>query len=204
MPPTLPGPAWAFVDIAREKMAQAVRRLATARGIDPSDHCLVAYGGAAGAHAAGVAERLGIRVVLVHGCAAVLSAWGQALARRQVREVRALWTSDFDEVRAAWAVLLADEPGQRDCTVELRVRGTDHAIEVEENSEEQVLAAFHQEHARRYGYPPEGEIEFVNAWVRVRGPACQAPRVAVDPWELASPVAGPTVLFCPTTTIWTA
>ena len=198
----LPGPAWAFVDIAREKMAQAVRRLATARGIDPSDHCLVAYGGAAGAHAAAVAERLGIRVVLVHPCAAVLSAWGQSLACRQVREVRSLWTPDFAQVEQAWSELLEQETGERWCSVELRVRGTDHCLELSRGSQEQVRGAFSQEHERRYGYPPEGEVEFVNAWVRVRGPASQAPRVEDDPWGLgSSTVTGPAVLFCPTTAI---
>ena len=44
----LPGDAHELLSIAREAMARAVRRIATARGVDLSDHALVAYGGAAG------------------------------------------------------------------------------------------------------------------------------------------------------------
>jgi 5-oxoprolinase (ATP-hydrolysing) len=65
----LPGEAHEFLALARESMAAAVSGLATARGISLSDHALVAYGGAAGQHAAHVAERLGIRTVLFHPCA---------------------------------------------------------------------------------------------------------------------------------------
>ena len=68
-------------------MAQAVRRLATARGIDLADHALVGYGGAAGQHAARVAALLDIDTVLFHPCAAVLCAWGQALATDEAQAI---------------------------------------------------------------------------------------------------------------------
>ncbi|HEV8320965.1 MAG TPA: hydantoinase B/oxoprolinase family protein [Myxococcota bacterium] len=124
-----------FVDLAREAMAQAVRRLATARGVDVADHALVAYGGAAGQHAAAVAARLGIDTVLVHPCASVLCAWGQALARPEETAVRALWRPLLDAwpaLVAHWRALEAALPalGEVERTVELRHAGTDHALEV--------------------------------------------------------------------------
>ena len=205
----LPGDPHEYLAIAREKMAQAVRRIATARGVDLGDHCLVSYGGAAGAHAAKVAERLGISTVLVHPCAAVLSAWGQSLARTQSRLVVALWTGDFSAVEEAWSVAL-DAPGERVCSVEVRMGGTDHAIEVGQGSEGEVRDAFILEHRRRYGYVPEGALEYVNAWIRVRGDAPSPPRAHDDPWAVGTRVvSGPEVLHAPTTSVfvpegWTA
>ena len=62
----LPGEPADFLAVAHESMAGAIRKLATARGVDLRDHALIAYGGAAGQHAAEVAERVGISTVLVH------------------------------------------------------------------------------------------------------------------------------------------
>ncbi|MCB9763437.1 MAG: hydantoinase B/oxoprolinase family protein [Alphaproteobacteria bacterium] len=211
----LPGPAERFLDIAREAMAQAVRRIATARGVDLTDHALVAYGGAAGQHAAEVAARLGIRAVLVHPAASVLSAWGQALARREERGVRAIWaplSEAWPAVDAAWTALSAELPdlGEALRTVELRFRGTDHALEIEAADAQEAHEHFLLEHRRRYGFDRDGIIEVVNARLRVRGPAPAPPRMETDPWGLgADVVEGPRVLRSPTTSVlvpagWTA
>ena len=109
----LPGEAQEFLEIARESMAAAVRRLATARGIDLEDHALVAYGGAAGQHAAAVAEKLGIQAVLVHPCAGVLCAWGQSLARREAADVLPIWQNldtAWPAVESAWSALQGELP----------------------------------------------------------------------------------------------
>jgi len=190
----LPGPSEDYLAIAREKMAQAVRRIATSRGIGLEGHGLVAYGGAAGAHAARVAERLGIDTVLVHPCAAVLSAWGQSLARVERRAVKALWTTDFSLVLDFWS----GREGER--TVDVRVRGTDFFIEVDGGDEAAVQRAFRAQHQRRFGYAPQGAIEYVNARVRWRGEAPKAPTMDID-WGVEGVVDGPRVLFCPTTAV---
>jgi len=195
---SLPGDAEALLDIAREKMAQAVRRLATARGIELQDHALVAYGGAAGQHACRVAEKLGISCVLVHPCAGVLSAWGQALARREESAVRAIWKplTDFDfdtplEVPALGETLR---------TLECRHVGTDHVLEVAGDTVEAVRAAFRAEHRRRYGFDGEGPLEVVNLRVRSRAPKPTVPVPAGNPWGIEEQ-RGPAVLFAPTTAV---
>lgn len=65
-----------FLRVADEHMAEAVRRVTVARGHDVRDHALVVFGGAAGQHACAVARRLGIRRILAHPLAGVLSAVG--------------------------------------------------------------------------------------------------------------------------------
>ena len=215
----LPGEAEAFLDVAREAMAAAVRRLATARGIDLADHALVAYGGAAGQHAAHVAERLEIGTVLVHPFASVLSAWGQALARREETAVRALWApfpAAWDEVCAGWEGLSDALPdlGEAERSVELRHTGTDHPLEIRVEAgadPDAVRVDFLAEHRRRYGFDRPGQaIEVFNVRVRARAPAPEAPPAPPDPWGIgAETVRGPRLLTCPTTAVhvprgWTA
>lgn len=203
----LPGPAQAFLDIARDAMAAAVRRIATARGIDLSDHALVSYGGAAGQHACEVARRLGIHTVLVHPCSAVLSAFGQSLARREDAAVRALWRpfpTCWPDVQAAWAELEAELPALDEVhrTVEIRHVGTDHALQITANTAEEAEAAFVIEHRRRYGFDREHPLEVLNVWVRVRGDAPSPPAVDADPWDIGDrEVVGPAVIASPTTSV---
>ncbi len=199
----LAGEAQDFLDLAREKMAQAARRLAAARGVDLRDHALVAYGGAAGQHAAFVAERLGISTVLVHPCAAVLSAFGQALAQRQERGIRALWQPlDQVDLQAHWEAIQDTLPdlGQIERSAELRVQGTDHSLEMRAGP--QLEERFRDEHQRRYGTRPSGPLEVVNLRVRSLAPAPAMPQVQADPFKLGSERAvGPRVLFAPTTSV---
>ncbi|MCB1588831.1 MAG: hydantoinase B/oxoprolinase family protein [Xanthomonadales bacterium] len=66
--------------LADQGMAQAVHGLTTARGLDPSKAVLNGFGGAAAQHLCGVAEQLGVRELLLHPYAGVLSAWGIGLS----------------------------------------------------------------------------------------------------------------------------
>src|SRR3712207_526725 len=71
-------------------MADAIRSISLRRGYDPAEYALVAFGGAGGQHACGVAERLGISTVVVPADAGLLSAAGigaaplERFAERQV------------------------------------------------------------------------------------------------------------------------
>ncbi|MFP3939456.1 MAG: hydantoinase/oxoprolinase family protein [Thermoanaerobaculia bacterium] len=78
------------LEIADERMADAVRRISLRRGYDPSDYTLVAFGGAGGQHAGSLAEHLGMDTALVPEDAGLLSALGlgsavvERFAQRQV------------------------------------------------------------------------------------------------------------------------
>ncbi len=69
-----------LVQIANANMAAAIRLVTVAKGANPADYLLVAFGSAAPQHACAVARELGIRQVLVHPDAGILSAVGIGLA----------------------------------------------------------------------------------------------------------------------------
>lgn len=136
--------------IAIERMAAAIRQVSIQRGHDLRGALLVSYGGAGGQHACRLAEALGIRRVLLHPLAGVLSALGIGLAEQRVlleraprlplsaplletlrQELRLLRRQAEGELRAAGD--LASEGGERlRCQVrlELRPAGSEHGLEV--------------------------------------------------------------------------
>ncbi|MCB9664248.1 MAG: hydantoinase B/oxoprolinase family protein [Alphaproteobacteria bacterium] len=213
----LPAPAEAFLDVAREEMAAAVRRLAVARGVDLAELALVAYGGAAGQHAAEVAARLGMRTVLVHPFAAVLSAWGQALARPERTAAVALWVdldAAWDEVEAAAATIrrTLDGPGDLALSLRLRPRGTDHALEVAlGDGPDAARRAYGATHATVHGVRwVSGPLEVVDVSGRRAAPRLAHPPAVDEDWGLGGrPAVGPLRLDRPTTSVvvpagWTA
>ena len=70
-----------FEQIANEKMAEAIRRISVAKGFDPKDYPLLAFGGAGGLHGCQLAEILGIDTVILPYDAGLLSAFGMGEAK---------------------------------------------------------------------------------------------------------------------------
>ena len=66
----------AFLELADERMAGAVRRISVRQGYDPTEYGLVAFGGAGGQHACALARRLGVRRIVLPREAGILSAVG--------------------------------------------------------------------------------------------------------------------------------
>lgn len=203
----LPGPPEAFIAIARESMAQAVRRVAMARGVDLRGHALVAYGGAGGQHAAAVAALLGITTVLVHPAASVLCAFGQSLARRSETRRAALW--------GPLVALAASLPGRFTTlanelpvgpewhapafAIALGHSGTDHPIELAWTPTTDLAAAFDAAYTTRYGFARAGTLDVFGLVARVHAHALAPSTMA--PFPLAHEVDGPTVLHAPTTSV---
>ena len=204
----LPDRPEAYLAVAHEQMAGAIRALAAARGEDVRDAHLLAFGGAAGQHAADVAARLGIDTVWMHPTASVFSAFGQALARREETALRALWKpldEAWPEVVAAWDELERALPplGEVQRTVDLRRTGTDTAITVRATDAAEARRAFHALHQQRFGVRGEGELEVVDVRVRALAPPVELPRVELPTWGVdAKPVPGPCRLDAPTTSVW--
>lgn len=65
-----------MLDLANERMADAIEEISLRRGYDPADDALVAFGGAGGQHACAIAERLGITHIIMPADASLLSAVG--------------------------------------------------------------------------------------------------------------------------------
>lgn len=208
----LPGPAEAFLDLARQQMADAIRRLAAARGLDPAEHAIVAFGGASGQHAAFVADRLSIRTVLVHPAASVLCAWGQQLARSEISSEVALWcplrgSADrlVREVERLGRRLEAELPGSElRVVLGLRHQGTDSSIEVDYAAEEEMERAFSEHHRRRFGFDRDLPIEIVDLKVRAVSPRGEAASLP-DASQMFSlpdgPLRGPCRIDAPTTSV---
>ncbi|HTX24615.1 MAG TPA: hydantoinase B/oxoprolinase family protein [Steroidobacteraceae bacterium] len=77
--------AESYLEVAVAAMSNAIRRVATQGGVDPATLTLFAFGGAAGQHACRVARAAGIRRILIHPLASVLSAYGIGVADRCAR-----------------------------------------------------------------------------------------------------------------------
>jgi 5-oxoprolinase (ATP-hydrolysing) len=171
-----------FLQIANERMAEAVRRISVRRGYDPRDYSLVAFGGAGGQHATAVAELLGISEVLAPRDAGILSAVGlgaavvERFAQRQVLRPldggSATLAGELEEL-AAEAVAAVTAEGVDPGTVEVRRRiaflrysGQEATLEVEVGAAPAhdlpaaLRAGFESAYADLYGYrPPARPIE---------------------------------------------
>jgi 5-oxoprolinase (ATP-hydrolysing) len=135
-----------FLQIAIQNMANAIKRISVARGYDVTRYTLQCFGGAAGQHACGVADALGMTRIFVHPLAGVLSAYGMGLADQiAMREasvelplddaglaasetaLRSLGEAAVDEVASQGVARGAIEVRQH---IHVRYQGTDTALVV--------------------------------------------------------------------------
>ncbi len=176
-----------FLEIANANMAEAIRQVSVARGYDVREYALVVFGGAGGQHACALARRLGIRRVLVHPLAGVLSAYGMGLAdvawhgeadigRPPLAPglERAL-EKTFAELEARGRAVLAAEgfePARIAVVPRLDLRhvGTETALTLALDGPGSLRERFDAAHARAFGYArPEQAVEATVARVEVLG-----------------------------------
>ena len=185
-----------FVEIANASMADAIAQVSVARGVDPRDHVLVGFGGAGGQHVCALARRLGIRTILLHPLAGLLSAYGIGVAdvtwdaehdagRLPLEPGPALPAAVcalFEQLEVQGEEALAEEGVQlsglrRQRLLDLRYRGSESALTLARPEEggdgaDAWLEAFAAEHRRRFGYTrPDSEVEIVTARVHAVAPA---------------------------------
>ncbi len=184
-----------FVEIANANMCRAIRRVSVAKGFDPADHVLVTFGGAGGQHACAIARECGMRQILVHPLAGILSAYGLGLAdvrRHLERSILKAWsdltTADLEDVfldlERQVCRDVADEgiaPAQIDppCrSLDLRYAGVEPVINVPAPTDGDYAAAYAERHRQLYGYDRPGRpVEVVAARVEAVG---RTPHVAVE------------------------
>mgnify|MGYP000889466981 CR=1 FL=1 len=155
--------------VALERMAEAIRRVSIERGHDLRQAVLCSFGGAGGQHACALAELLGMRQVLLHPLAGVLSAYGIGLADEgQLLEqpVEAPLTPELLaqlEQRAGQLLAGRQAGGQHGHELQrwlqLRLPGSDHPLPLPwqpEHSAEQLQEAFAAAYQQRFGYRPAG------------------------------------------------
>jgi 5-oxoprolinase (ATP-hydrolysing) len=175
-----------FLRVANENMVRAIRSISIAQGVDPRDYVLVAFGGAAGQHVCAVARELGIRQVLSHPDAGLLSAYGIGAAhvtRHRAAGVYAAYSEQVVQALEATFAGLADEvrreieaegipPHNIDIhrALDLRYQGVDACLTISEPSQQTYAQAFDAEHRRMYGYVyPDRPLEIVALRVEAVG-----------------------------------
>jgi N-methylhydantoinase A len=170
-----------IIRVVNATMEKAIRVVSIERGYDPREFTLVAFGGAGGLHACELAESLGIPRVVVPALPGALSAFG-ILVSDVVKDYSrtVLWrvTSSLSipELKREFAALqsAAEQDFRSEnwqgslrhqFTVDLRYRGQGYELNVAFTPG--LIAAFHREHQRRYGYShAERELELVTVRLR--------------------------------------
>ncbi len=168
-----------FLEIANERMAEAIRDVSLRRGYDPRGYALLAFGGAGGQHACAVAERLGIATVVVPPDAGLLSARGlgqaaiERFAERQVLrrldELGDALTGLLDSLASEALTALGNEtvrgplPTIRRRVAELRFAGQDSVVAVEMGEPARLRAEFEERHQTLFGHcPRDRAVELVS------------------------------------------
>jgi 5-oxoprolinase (ATP-hydrolysing) len=191
--------AESFLEVGVESMANAIRQVSTRQGRDAGDFTLFCFGGAAGQHACRVARAAGVRRILVHPLASVLSAFGIGVADRlAVRRASLRQVLDEAGLAAARAALAGLEAQARtELTaqggeagrvrvarlLELRAGDSDITLSVPLAPLEEVRRRLHADHLRRFGFAAHTLAVVIEA-LRV-----EARLASVDAATLAIPEA---------------
>jgi N-methylhydantoinase A len=178
-----------ILQIATVGITGAVRVISVERGEDPRDCALFAFGGGGPLHAAEVADAMEMRQVIVPPHPGLMSAIG--LLAADIRSDFGLtcltdadpagWASvelalaELDRRAAVWADTEKLDPALLEFrrVLELRYLGQSSELSVPldnaVNTLARVVAAFHAEHQRRFGYAmPKRGIEIVTARLTAR------------------------------------
>jgi N-methylhydantoinase A len=191
--------AFGISEVVEENMANAARVHAVERGKDLEARTLIAFGGAAPLHAARLADKLGIRRVLIPSGAGVGSAFGflrapvaYEVARSRYVRLDASFDPDFvhalfDEMRReAEAVVRAGAP---DATLvetraaDMRYSGQGHEISVnlpggcfDASLKPQLVKSYERDYAAAFGRTIPGlDVEIMNWTLRLAATAAPLP-----------------------------
>ena len=172
-----------FLKIADERMAEAIKKISTAKGYDPKEYALLTFGGAGGLHACNLAQLLDIQSVIIPQYAGLLSAFGisTALMERfsEKQILKTVHQITYKTLEKAIEDLSKDalnklsiEVGKgtkiavKKALIYVRLKGQDAAIEV--NFGENYLVDFKSKYQKTFGHWVENraiEIESIRVIV---------------------------------------
>lgn len=199
---------YGFEQIADERMAGAIRRISVARGFNPGDYALLAFGGAGGLHACRIAARLGMNTVILPYDAGLLSAFGighariERFATRQVLAplgecnnrlpgwIAELTQQAFAELAAEGIATDKAEVAHR--LLHLRFAGQDSSLEIDWNGSADLAQLFQQQYRALYGHYPAGRAIELES-IRI---------VAVGKVEEEAPTFDAPVRYAPVPASW--
>lgn len=181
-----------LLQIANATMSKAIRSISVSKGRDPAACVLVAFGGAAPQHACAVARELGMKKILLHPDAGILSAYGIGTAdvvRHRASGVYKVFTHEavaeldnrFDELaESVLEEIRAEGVPQPNIHVrralDLRYQGLDAYLSIDEPQSGDYRQAFESAHRKLYGYVHEDRaIEIVAVRIECRGATSTPP-----------------------------
>ncbi|HEY9678297.1 MAG TPA: hydantoinase B/oxoprolinase family protein [Drouetiella sp.] len=188
--------AHGFLSIAITKMANAIKQISIEKGHDLTNYALVAFGGAGGQHACQIADALGIKTIVIHPLAGLLSAFGIGTAsitsvKQTTLEIPMLGGSEILgkhlvdlrlqavnelESQGLTAAQITDS-----VHLHLKYAGTDATIPVALHSESQMKAMFERLHQARFGFTsPEKTIQIESISVLANARPFSADNSAID------------------------
>jgi 5-oxoprolinase (ATP-hydrolysing) len=160
--------AMGFIKIAVAKMANAIKHVSVQRGHDPRECLLVCFGGAGGQHACLLADELGIKNILIHPLAGLLSAFGIGLAETRLAKDLdinlPILTVDFNALEKELGdlqntmkeALLSKGVDMTRCQTMVQafiyMEGSDYSLPVAYANANSMSEAFNKKHLARYGF----------------------------------------------------
>jgi len=172
-----------FLQIANEKMAEAIKKVSVRKGFDPSEYMLLAFGGAGGQFACDIAEKLSIKAILAPSDGGLLSAVGIGMAKREKFSTRQL-LQPLEKTLIQAPVIIRElqeqlydsfaTDGFAESQVQfstpsytMRYFGQETPVEVFCDNIELLREQFEEEYFRLMGHTLKREVEVVS--VRVKG-----------------------------------
>ena len=156
-----------FLTIAIDHMANAIKKISVQRGYNVTEYVLCCFGAAAGQHACLVAEALGMKKILIHPQAGVLSALGIGLADiRKLKEKSINAELNEKLIPALEQQLKQLEPtgyNEIKYQVHLRYAGTDTSLLVNFASCTEMQTAFAAIHKQTFGFVRDDKALIVEA-----------------------------------------
>ncbi|MGI0479307.1 hydantoinase B/oxoprolinase family protein [Geminocystis sp. CENA526] len=161
--------AQGFITIAVEKMANAIKKISLQKGYDVSQYALCCFGGAGGQHACLIAEKLGIKKIILHPLAGVLSAYGIGMADIRIIKEKTLNIicneSSIETTKKEYTYLENQAKQELEQQIEinnnsieikqkiyLKYQGTDSSLELNFTNYENIFQQFNQIHQQQYGF----------------------------------------------------
>ncbi|MBU1140335.1 MAG: hydantoinase B/oxoprolinase family protein, partial [Proteobacteria bacterium] len=189
--------ALGFLEVANETMIRPIREISVMRGYDIKEHVLSCFGGAGGQHACAIATTLGINRIFIHHHAGILSAVGMSLAEtvvdRQEAAAEILNDTSLPRLltRLEGLAQRALEEFHKQCSqapsplitryLNLRFQGTDSAMMIPLEEDQDPTAAFCRRYMREHGFLLAGRAVLVDAIrVRLTGREVSTPRPVVS------------------------
>lgn len=185
-----------LLQIANEKMADAIKKVSVVHGDAPGDFTLLTFGGAGGQHACSLAVMLGMKKILVPYDAGLLSAYGIGHARTQVFEEKlVLENLEKAETKIPSMVDKLFRKGKSRMTsqgiksgdvvldkvlIYLRYKNQDSSIELSWERRRDLTRLFNQKYRSIFGHTVDRPIEVESLKIVVRSKEPERKKLATQ------------------------